>query len=204
MMAKKTMVEEEGRKTEGDQGEEGGGDGGSGVRTAETMLRVVPMGLCLAALVLMLKNAQVNDFGSVSYADLTPFRYLVYANGFCAGYSLLSASCTALPRPNTLSRSWLLFFFDQVFTYVILAAGTVSAELMYLAYNGDEAVTWSKECGVFDSFCQRATASIGITFGAVACYALLSLLSSYRLFSTYEAPLPFVGKTGLEIAAFPR
>ncbi|XP_008804521.1 CASP-like protein 2A1 [Phoenix dactylifera] len=196
MMTKKTMVEEEGRKREG--------EGRSAVRTAETVLRVVPMGLCLAALVLMLKNAQVNDFGSVSYADLTPFRYLVYANGFCAGYSLLSASYTAMPRPNTLSRSWVLFFFDQVFTYVILAAGTVSAELTYLAYNGDEAVTWSKQCGVFNSFCRRATASIGITFGAVACYAVLSLLSSYRLFSTYEAPLSFVGKSGRESSAFPR
>lgn len=73
-MTKKTMVEEDGRKREGDQREEGVGEGGSAVRTAETVLRVVPMGLCLAALVLMLKNSEVNDFGSVSYADLTPFR----------------------------------------------------------------------------------------------------------------------------------
>ncbi|KAG1358884.1 CASP-like protein 2A1 [Cocos nucifera] len=203
MMTKTTTVEEE-RKRKG-EGEEGLEEGGSAMRTAETVLRLVPVGLCLAALVIMLKNAQDNDFGAVSYADLTPFKYLVYANGVCAGYSLLSAFfCTTMSRPYTLSRSWLLFFFDQVLTYAILAAGTVSAELTYLAYHGDEAVTWSKECSVFDSFCRRATASIGITFGAVACYVVLSLLSSYRLFSTYEAPLPFVANNGLEIAAFPR
>lgn len=87
---------------------------------------------------------------------------------------------------------------------MILAAGTVSAEVMYLAYQGDEKVTWSKECSVFGSFCRRATASIGITFGAVTCYVGLSLISSYRLFSTYDAPLPFVGNSGFEICAFPR
>lgn len=87
---------------------------------------------------------------------------------------------------------------------MILAAGTVSAEIIYLAYNGDEAVTWSKECGVFNSFCNKATTSVGITFGAVACYVLLSLISSYRLFSAYEAPIPFLSGKSVEVTAFPR
>jgi len=92
----------------------------------------------------------------------------------------------------------------QVLTYVILAAGTVSAEIIYLAYNGDTHVTWSKECGVFNGFCKKATTSVGITFAAVVCYAMLSLISSYRLFSAYEAPVPFLSSKGMEIAAFPR
>lgn len=92
------------------------GEGGGLVGTAETVLRVAPMGLCLAALVVMLKNSEDNDYGSVSYTDLTPFNYLVYANGICAGYSLLSAFFTAVPRPRSLSRAWTIFFFDQVIT----------------------------------------------------------------------------------------
>lgn len=48
----------------------------SGMRTAETMLRLLPMALCVAALVLMLKNSQTNDYGSLSYSDLGAFRYL--------------------------------------------------------------------------------------------------------------------------------
>ncbi|URE04481.1 CASP-like protein [Musa troglodytarum] len=151
----------------------------------------------------MLKNAQDNDYGAISYADLTAFKYLVYANGVCAAYSLFSALYVAMPRPTTLSRSWTLFFFDQVLTYAILAAGTMSAEIMYLAYDGDVKVTWSKECNVFGSFCKRATTSIGLTFASVACYVLLSLVSSYRLFSAYETPLPFISSKGLEIASFP-
>ncbi|PNX68676.1 CASP-like protein 10-like, partial [Trifolium pratense] len=39
-------------------------------------------------------------------------RYLVLANGICAGYSLLSAVLVAVLRPNAL-RAWTFFFLDQ-------------------------------------------------------------------------------------------
>lgn len=45
------------------------------VRTAETLLRILPMALCVAALVIMLKDSQTNDYGSLSYSDLGAFRY---------------------------------------------------------------------------------------------------------------------------------
>lgn len=45
------------------------------LRTAETFLRLVPIGLCVSALVLMLKNSQDNQYGSVSYTDLGAFKY---------------------------------------------------------------------------------------------------------------------------------
>lgn len=48
------------------------------MRTAETMLRLLPMALGVAALVVMLKDSQSNDFGSVSYSDLGAFRYLQF------------------------------------------------------------------------------------------------------------------------------
>ena len=41
-------------------------------------------------------------------------RYLVHVNGICAGYSLLSAVFTAMPRPSTMSRAWTFFLLDQV------------------------------------------------------------------------------------------
>jgi uncharacterized protein (TIGR01569 family) len=90
-----------------------------------------------------------------------------------------------------------------VSTYLILAAGAASAELLYLAYNGDKEVTWSEACGVYGGFCSQARTSVAITFAAVLCYILLSLVSSYRLFSAYQAPVP-LGNKGVEIAAYPR
>ncbi|XP_030439596.1 CASP-like protein 2A1 [Syzygium oleosum] len=177
------------------------GEGNERVRTAETLMRVVPMGLCLTALVVMLRNSESNDYGSLSYSDLGAFRYLVHVNGICAGYSLLSAVIAAMPRPPTMSRAWTFFVLDQVLTYAILAAGAVSTEVLYLAYKGDAAITWSSACGSFGGFCHKATASVAITLAAAACYAVLSLMSSYRLFSRFDAPVPCTSK-GIEIPAF--
>ncbi|KAL5214853.1 hypothetical protein ABZP36_004005 [Zizania latifolia] len=229
----------------GDRGlQQSGGDqtAAARVRPVETLLRAAPLGFCVAAMAVMLRNSQNNEYGTVSYSDLGGFkyvlplpplpflpsaasaaaaaapligfflfcffpanpRYLVYANGLCAAYSLVSAVYIAVPRPVTLSRSWVVFLLDQVFTYLILAAGAASAELLYLAYNGDKEVTWSEACGVFGSFCRQARTSVAITFGSVASYILLSLISSYRLFSSYDSPQPSHGNKGVEIAAFPR
>lgn len=184
-----------------DHEQRGGDDTGSAMRSVETLLRLLPVGLCVAALVLMLKDSETNDFGSLSYSNIGAFRYLVHANGICAGYSLLAAVVAAVPRPSTMPRAWTFFLLDQLLTYVILAAGAVSTEVVYLAYKGDEAITWSETCGSYGGFCKKATASVAITFVVGICYALLSLMSSYRLFSKYDAPIAYSNK-GIEIAAF--
>nr|GEU90304.1 CASP-like protein 2A1 [Tanacetum cinerariifolium] len=119
-------------------------DGSSSIRTAETLLRLFPVGLCVAALVVMLKDSESNEYGALSYSNITAFRFLVHANGICAGYSLLSAAYTAMPRPITMPRAWTFFLLDQVLTYLILAAGVVAAEVAFLTYKGDVAVTWSE------------------------------------------------------------
>ncbi|VFQ80784.1 unnamed protein product [Cuscuta campestris] len=190
--------------------EEGGstapGSGGNGgVRRAETLLRLIPVALCVVALLIMLKNSQnSDDLGSISYSDLGPFkyvskrcsfkilcRYLVHANGICAGYSLLTAVVAAMPRPTTLPRAWTFFLLDQMLTYIILGAGALATEVVYLSYKGNNATAWGESCGSFSGFCRKATASVAITFIVSLCYAGISLISSYRLFTKYDPPLAF-------------
>ncbi|CAL9215312.1 unnamed protein product [Arabidopsis halleri] len=195
-----------------DKASHGGSGGGAtekweesspGIRTAETMLRLAPVGLCVAALVVMLKDSETNEFGSISYSNLTAFRYLVHANGICAGYSLLSAAIAAMPRSSsTMPRVWTFFCLDQLLTYLVLAAGAVSAEVLYLAYNGDSAITWSDACSSYGGFCHRATASVIITFFAVCFYILLSLISSYKLFTRFDPPSMVDSDKTLEVAVF--
>ncbi|XP_057431028.1 CASP-like protein 2A2 [Lotus japonicus] len=181
-------------------GEELEGNGATTLRSLETFLRLLPIGLCVSALVLMLKNSQENDYGSVDYTDLGPFRYLVHANGICAGYSLLSAVFVAVPRPSpTMSRAWTFFLLDQVLTYIILGAGAASTEVLYLMEKGDAGTTWSSACGSFGRFCNKLTATTAITFVAVLCYVLLSIISSYKLFTKYGAPA--TATTTIEVAA---
>lgn len=68
-------IDEEGQRTQqgGDVAE--AEDAGSG-RVAETLLRVAPIGLCLAALIIMVKNSQDGDYGSISYSDLAAFKFV--------------------------------------------------------------------------------------------------------------------------------
>ncbi|XP_015896920.1 CASP-like protein 2A1 [Ziziphus jujuba] len=172
------------------------------MRTAETLLRLLPIAPCVGALVLTLHNSQTNEFGSISYSHLGSFRYLVHANAICAGYSLLSAIISAMPRPFSMSQAWTFFFLDQLLTYLVLGAGAVSTEVLYLAYKGDVAITWTAACETFGRFCHKGTASVAITFLVVACYAMLSLISSYKLFSKYEAPLSKQPTKGIEVATF--
>ncbi|XP_073157910.1 CASP-like protein 2A1 [Henckelia pumila] len=168
--------------------EESGRGSTAGMRTTETLLRILPMALCIASLVIMLKNSQTNEYGTLSYSDLGSFKYLVHASWISAGYSLLSAVAAAVPRHSTMSWAWTFFLLDQLFTYIILAAGAVSVEVVYLAYKGDVSLTWSDACVTYGGFCRKATASVVITFTATLCYMGLSLISSYRLFTKYEAP----------------
>lgn len=84
-------------------------------------------------------------------------------------------------------------------TYLILAVGAVSAEVLYLAKKGVPSAAWSSACGSFGPFCHKVTASVAITFAAVVCYIFLSLISSYRLFSKYDAPAPVLNKPNKEI-----
>ncbi|KAL0406683.1 UNVERIFIED_CONTAM: CASP-like protein 2A1 [Sesamum latifolium] len=181
-----------------------GGDesGSSTMRTAETLLRVLPMALCVAALVIMLKDSQTNDYGSLSYSDLGAFRFV-----FGACKRRLRRLFPSLRRgrggapPLHHVRAWAFFLLDQLLTYIILAAGAISTEVVYLAYKGDASITWSRTCGSFEGFCRKATTSIAITFVVTLCYAALSLISSYRLFSKYDAPVAYSNK-GIEVTTF--
>ncbi|CAL5189946.1 unnamed protein product [Lathyrus oleraceus] len=172
------------------------------LRIVETFLRLFTIGLCVTALVIMLKNSEENEYGSVAYSDLGAFRYLVHANGICAGYSLFSVVIVVMPRPSTMPRAWAFFLLDQVLTYIILAAGAVLSEVLYLTEKGLPTAAWSSVCGSFDSFCHKIKASLAITFVAVICYILLSLISSYRLFSKYDSPSSQVNNSNKDIAAF--
>lgn len=49
----------------------------SALRTSETFLRLIPIGLSVAALVLMLNDSQTNEYGSLAYTDLAAFRFFL-------------------------------------------------------------------------------------------------------------------------------
>jgi len=75
-------------------------------------------------------------------------------------------------------------------------------EILYLAEKGNPATTWSSACRAFGPFCHKITASIAITFVVVICYVVLSLISSYKLFTKYDVPDVSNTSKGVHIDAF--
>ncbi|KAE8681147.1 CASP-like protein F16 [Hibiscus syriacus] len=155
------------------------------MRTTETKLRLVPMALGVAALVVMLKNSQSSLARFPTRIMELSGSYLLFPSFSC--YSSQASS-------STMPRAWTFFLLEQILTYVILAAAAVSSEVLYLANKGDSAITWSAACGSFAGFCHKATTSVIITFVTVLCYAALSLVSSYRLFTKFDAPVNYISK----------
>lgn len=77
----------------------------SPLRTVETILRLVPMALCISALVLMLKNSQTNDYGSLSYSDLGAFRFFIttsLSHGWILNNPIINAGIWCMPMASVL------------------------------------------------------------------------------------------------------
>ncbi|GLJ40228.1 hypothetical protein SUGI_0825760 [Cryptomeria japonica] len=159
-----------------------------GEKWVERGLRIAALPLCIAALVLMIKSKEINDYGALKYNHIAAFKYLAYANGIGAGYSVLSAFNSAVPQSRSLSRAWLVFSFDQAFAYLILVAGAVATEVLYLAHKGDEKITWYQMCPYYGRFCNKLGASLILSFVGCVCFVILSLISAHRVFSNYDPP----------------
>ena len=94
---------ENGSATASSPMELGSGDGDEGgnkssMRTAETLLRLVPVALCTLSLVVMLKSSQTNDFGSLSYSDLGAFKYYFSSHfpAVCVIFFIMTGFCRLL------------------------------------------------------------------------------------------------------------
>ena len=116
--------------------------------------------------------------------------------------SLIIHSVLSSNDPLLIVLINLITWSSQILTYVVLAAGAVSTEVLYLAYKGDNAIMWSDACSSFGSFCHRATASVIITFVVVCFYVVLSLISSYKLFTRFDPPATVDSNKNVEVAVF--
>ncbi|KAF4374211.1 hypothetical protein F8388_022977 [Cannabis sativa] len=175
-----------------------------GMRTAETLLRLLPIAPCIAALVVMLHNSQTNDFGSVSYSHLGAFRYLVHVNGICAGYSLLSAVIAAMPRrPPKMSQAWTFFFFDQVMTYMVLAAGGSLDGGSIPGFQWERGHHMELSLLLLRSILPQSHRFCGHKFRGrcLLCFAFPH--SSYKLFTNYQPPTTVnPNKPSIQVATF--
>ncbi|KAL6999276.1 hypothetical protein U1Q18_000438 [Sarracenia purpurea var. burkii] len=150
-------------------------------------LSVIP--LSVASIWLTVTNQQYNaNYGTkLEFTNLQGLKYMVCISALSAGYAFLAAVSSWVKCLAT--KAWIFFVSDQVVAYLLITSGAAMVELLYLAYNGDNYITWSEACTSYGSFCNRLTVALGLHAVALCCFFVLALISAYRVFSKFEPPL---------------
>lgn len=77
---------------------------------------------------------------------------------------------------------------EQVLAYLMVTSMAALVEFLYLAYNGDQMVSWSSGCVSYGKFCSRLKIALILHVIAVCCFLVLALISAYRLFRRFDPP----------------
>lgn len=80
-------------------------------------------------------------------------------------------------------------FFEQIVAYLLVTSGAAVMEILYLAYNGDQEITWSEACSSYGKFCNKMKVALVLHALVLCCFIVLAVISAYRVFSLFEPPL---------------
>lgn len=78
--------------------------------------------------------------------------------------------------------------FAQIVAYLMVTSLAAIGEILYLAYNGDQKVTWSEACSSYGKFCSRLKLVLVLHAITLCCFLVLAVISAYRVFSRFQPP----------------
>ncbi|KAL0320807.1 UNVERIFIED_CONTAM: CASP-like protein 2D1 [Sesamum radiatum] len=156
-------------------------------------IRLLLIPFNLASIWIAVNNRQNNiDYGELKFADF------IGLNAVSAGYALFAAVSSWLRC--LVTKAWIFFVADQVLAYLMVTSLATLVEFLYLAYNGDQVVSWSQACASYGKFCSRLKIALSLHVIAVCCFLVLAVISAFRVFRRYDPP--FVpSKEGEQAAA---
>ncbi|XP_021647884.2 CASP-like protein 2D1 isoform X2 [Hevea brasiliensis] len=158
------------------------------LKLIDCSLRLSVIPLSVATIWLTVTNHQDNSsYGNLHYSNLMGLKYMVCMSAICAVYAFVAA--VSLWIRFLVNKVWWLFVSDQIITYLMVTSVAAIMELLYLAYNGDQKVTWSEACRSYGKFCTRMKLALILHAVALFCFIVLAVISSYRAFSTFETPV---------------
>ncbi|KAL8505552.1 hypothetical protein ACS0TY_016698 [Phlomoides rotata] len=165
------------------------GGGELSLKVLDFSLRLFLIPFSVASIWIAVNNKQDNsDYGKLEFNDFIGLKYMVSISAVSAGYALFAAVCSYLRC--LLTKAWVFFVTDQVLAYLMVTSMAATVEFVYLVYNGDRLVTWSEACASYSSFCNRLKIALALHVIAVCCFLVLAVISSYRVFRTFDPPLP--------------
>ncbi|XP_057980753.1 CASP-like protein 4C1 [Malania oleifera] len=144
------------------------------------VFRLAAFCFTLTSAVFMLTNSR--DADSPRWYDYDAFRFVLAANAIVAAYSMfeMGASVWELSRGATVFpealQVWFDFGHDQVFAYLLLAAGAAGTALARTLRDNDI-------CSESGAFCVQSEISIAMGFAGFLFLGLSSLISGFRVVS---------------------
>ncbi|KAJ8437613.1 hypothetical protein Cgig2_005364 [Carnegiea gigantea] len=164
------------------------------VKIAELVLRVLVLGLGVAAAALIGANSEVKVIFSITkkakFTDMKSLVFLVVVNGIVATYSLVQVVRCAVGifRGSVLFSkplAWLIFSGDQVMAYLTLAAVAAALQSSVIGKFGQPELQWMKICDLYKKFCTQAGEGVASALLVSLCTVILSWISAYSLFRLY-------------------
>ncbi|KAL8462517.1 hypothetical protein ACS0TY_032723 [Phlomoides rotata] len=125
-------------------------------------------------------------YGNLEFKHLIGLKYMVCISAVSAAFAVFSAVSAWLRCLDT--KTWLFFLTDQVISYLMVTSMTAQGEFLYLAYNGDLEVSWSRGCASYGRFCNRLKVAVALHVIAVCCSLVLAVISAFRLFARFPPP----------------
>ncbi|KAA8523669.1 hypothetical protein F0562_010092 [Nyssa sinensis] len=157
------------------------------LKILDCSLRLFVIPLSVVSIWLTVTNQQDNSsYGKLEFSNLTGLKYMVSTSAISAGYALFAAVSSWVRC--LVTKAWLFFVSDQVVAYLMVTSGAGVMEILYLAYNGDQEVTWSEACGSYGRFCSRLKIALALHALALCCFFVLAVISAYRFFSKFVPP----------------
>ncbi|KAK4344002.1 hypothetical protein RND71_037096 [Anisodus tanguticus] len=163
------------------------GDDASNLKVLDCTLRLFVIPLSIASIWLSVTNQQDNNsYGKLEYSNFTGLKYMVGISAASGGYAL----CTAISLwvKSLVTKAWFFFVSDQLVAYLMVTSLAAIWEILYLAYNGDQKVSWSEACTSYGNFCSRLKLVLVLHAITLCCFLVLAVISAYRVFSRFQPP----------------
>ncbi|XP_050218838.1 CASP-like protein 2D1 [Mercurialis annua] len=163
------------------------------LKLIDSSLRICVIPLSVATIWLTVTNHQDNSsYGNLKYSNLLGLRYMICTSALCGAYAFVAAASTWIKC--LVNKVWVFFFSDQIITYLMVTSVAAVYEIIYLAYNGDQRVTWSEACSSYGKFCERMKIALVLHALSLCFFAILAIISAYRAFTVFQPP--FSSKQG--------
>ncbi|PIN20503.1 hypothetical protein CDL12_06808 [Handroanthus impetiginosus] len=159
----------------------------SNLQVLDFSLRLFVIPFNVASIWITVTNKQDNVFyGKLEFNNLVGLKYVVCISAISAGYALFAAVSSWLRF--LVTKAWVFFVTDQVLAYLMVTSMAAQVEFLYLAYNGDQEISWSQACSTYGKFCNRLKLALALHVIAVCCFLMFAVISAYRVFRRFEPP----------------